>query len=135
MAGPAPRRFRGMGHGRKLRRTLERGGVGTSGRLNEQLGRWDGVRITPMFGRWGYFAGDQLFATLPLRDKEHDLWIRLTPEDQGRALRDEGVRPHRRFAKKGWVEMTIETGDDLARALHWLRRAYRAAGNTVGEDD
>ena len=81
----APRRFRGMGRGRKLRRTLERGGIGASGRLNETLGGWTGVRITPMFGRWGYFAGEQLFACFPLREKDTDLWIRLSPTDQARA--------------------------------------------------
>lgn len=80
-----------------------------------------------MFGRWGYFAGPTLFACFPVKDKERDLWIRLTRADQARALADEGVRPHRRFARRGWVEMTVESGDDLGRALRWLRRAHRAA--------
>jgi hypothetical protein len=99
----APRRFRGIGRGRKVRRTLRQGGTGASARLNEAVGRWDGVRITPMFGRWGYFSGEQLFACFPLREKEHDLWIRLSPSDQARALREPGLRPHRRFASRGWI--------------------------------
>jgi hypothetical protein len=132
---PAPRRFRGLGHGRKVRRTLERGGIGASGRLNEALGGWDGVRITPMFGRWGYFAGEQLFACFPLREKEHDLWIRLSRADQTRALRDEGPRPHRRFAARGWIEMNVETPEDVSQALRWLRRAYHNAARTAqGEE-
>jgi hypothetical protein len=104
--------------------------------LNETLGRWDGVRITPMFGRWGYFAGAQLFACFPLRDKERDLWIRLTTETQARALREPGVKPHRRFGRRGWIELTIETPADVARALRWLRRAYAAAstGTPEGEE-
>jgi hypothetical protein len=132
---PAPRRFRGLGHGRKVRRTLERGGIGASGRLNEVLGRWDGVRITPMFGRWGYFTGEQLFACFPLREKEHDLWIRLSPADQTRALRDEGPRPHRRFAARGWIEMNVETPEDVSQALRWLRRAYHNAAHTVAQGE
>ena len=131
----APRRFRGLGHGRKVRRTLERGGIGASGRLNEVLGRWDGVRITPMFGRWGYFTGEQLFACFPLREKEHDLWIRLTPGDQARALREHGPRPHRRFAARGWIEMDVESPDDVSLALRWLRRAYHNAGRTSAQGD
>ena len=130
----APRRFRGLGHGRKVRRTLRHGGLGPSGRLNEELGGWDGVRITPMFGRWGYFVRDELFACFPLREKEHDLWIRLTPMDQARALGEDGVRPHRRFARRGWIEMNVETGDEMYRALRWLRRAHRAAANADGEE-
>jgi hypothetical protein len=52
----SPRRFRGLGKGRTTRRALEHGGLGLAARLNRALGAWDGVRITPMFGRWGYFA-------------------------------------------------------------------------------
>src|SRR5881628_2273017 len=95
---------RGMGKGRKTRRALERGGSGPAQRLNETLARWPGVRITPMFGRWGYFVGETLFACFPVREKDRDLWIRLTGEDQARALGDDRIRPHRRFSRKGWVE-------------------------------
>jgi len=119
--------FRGMGRGRKTRRALERGGAGLAQPLNETLGRWPDVRITPMFGRWGYFVGDDLFACFPLREKDHDLWVRLTREDQAQALADGRARPHRRFARRGWIETDVETPDDVSRALRWLRRAYRTA--------
>lgn len=120
------RRFRGLGHGRTVRRVLARGGTGPAQRLNEILGGWPGVRIVPTFGRWGYFVGTELFACLPLRDKERDLWIRLTREDQRRALGSAGVRPHRRSAAQGWIELTLAGDDDIATALTWLRRAHRA---------
>ena len=120
-----------MGRGRKLRRTLARGGAGAAQRLNETLGAWEGVRITPMFGRWGYFVGETLFACFPLREKERDLWLRLSPADQARALRDVRIRPHRRFARRGWVEFDIEGPDDLARALAWLRCAHATARRGV----
>jgi hypothetical protein len=123
----AVRRFRGIGKGRKTRRTLERGGTGPAARLNGELGRWSGVRITPMFGRWGYFVGEHLFACFPLRLKEHDLWMRLGPVDQARALRLEGMRPHRRFAARGWVEYDVASPADLGRALVWLKRSYDSA--------
>jgi hypothetical protein len=130
------RRFRGT-PGRKTRRTLARGGAGPAHRLNDELGRWPGVKITPMFGRWGYFVGARLFAAFPLREKERDLWIRLTPEDQARALRDARVRPHRRFPRRGWVELDVAAPADLPLALRWLRRAYLAApqGAEEGEAD
>ena len=38
------------------------GVVKLTGALNEILGAWSGVKITPMFGRWGYFVGPRLFA-------------------------------------------------------------------------
>jgi hypothetical protein len=130
------RRFRGMGKGRKTRRVLSRGGAGPAQQLNETIGKWPGVRITPMFGRWGYFIGDDLFACFPVREKDHDLWLRLTRDDQVRALADTRMRPHRRFARRGWVEMDVESPDDVSRALGWLRRAYRTAsrGQDPGPD-
>jgi hypothetical protein len=51
----------------------------------------------------------------------------LSLEDQARALREPGVRPHRRFARRGWIELQIEGEADVARALGWLRRARAAA--------
>lgn len=119
--------MRGLGAGRSARRALAGGGLGPARRLNETLGGWSGVRIQPMFGRWGYFVGPELFACFPLRARDHDLWLRLGTEDQGRALREAGVRPHRRMARRGWVEMEVATEADVPRALRWLRRAHRAA--------
>lgn len=124
-----PRRVRGLG-GRKTRRALERGGTGPARALNATLGGWNGVRITPMFGRWGYFAGERLFACFPVRDKDRDLWIRLAPADQARALREPGVQPHRRFGRRGWIELTIESEADVPRALGWLRRARAAVARS-----
>src|SRR5262249_58445583 len=95
------RRFRGMGRGRKTRRELARGGTGPARRLNEALGAWPGVRITPQFGRWSYFLGDSLFSCFPLRDKDCDLWIRLSKDDQQKALADPRSRPHQRFGARG----------------------------------
>lgn len=127
------RRFRGVG-GRRSRRTLARGGAGPAQRLNDELGAWPGVKITPMFGRWGYFVGRQLFACFPLREKDRDLWVRLGTDDQARALRDARVRPHRRFARRGWVELNVEEPADLVLALRWLRRAHAAAARGLEED-
>jgi hypothetical protein len=134
MKSDSPRRFRGMGKGRKVRRTLERGGTGPARRLNEELGSWGGVRIAPMFGRWGYLIGDRLFATFPLREKDRDLWIRLSPADHRRALADSRVRPHRRFGTRGWIEIDVNEPADLGLALRWLRAAWTAAHAGGGEE-
>jgi luciferase-like monooxygenase len=122
-----PGRVRGIGAGRKTRRNLERGGTGPAAELNEVVGGWARVKITPMFGRWGYFVGPRLFGCFPLRAKDTDLWIRLAPEDARRALATPGIVPHRRLAASGWVECEVETPRDVGRAIRWLRRSYRSA--------
>ena len=129
------KRPRGMGAGRKTRRTLERGGTGPAAELNRMLGTWPRVRITPMFGRWGYFVGPRLFACFPLRPKDTDLWIRLTPEEQRRALGTPGIAPHRRLAATGWVELGVATPPDVGRAIRWLRRSYEATKAAVERDE
>lgn len=87
-----------------------------------------------MFGRWGYFVDDRLFACFPLREEEHDLWVRLSRDDQQRAPADPSIRPHRRFARRGWVELNVEQPGDLPRAVRRLRRAHAAAQHLTGED-
>ena len=129
-AGGAPRP-RGTGRPRRDRRAIRRGGEGIGGELNRVISDWPDARITPMFGRWGYFVGETLFACFPLQEKERDLWLRLSPADQARALRDARIRPHRRFARRGWIELDIEAPDDIGRALHWLGRAHATATRTV----
>jgi hypothetical protein len=124
-----------MGAGRRTRRSLSRGGTGAAAELNAALGAWPRVKITPMFGRWGYFVGGQLFACFPLRTKDTDLWIRLALEDQRRALATPGVVPHRRFAGRGWIECRIESPVDVGRALRWLRRSYDSVKRMVEREE
>ncbi len=88
-----------------------------------------------MFGRWGYFVGPKLFACFPLRAKDSDLWIRLTAEEQKRALSTPGIVPHRRLSSSGWVEMSVTTTRDVGRAIRWLRRSYDTAKSSVERDE
>jgi hypothetical protein len=88
-----------------------------------------------MFGRWGYFAAGRLFACFPLRAQECDLWVRLPPAQQARALAQGGVRPHRRFARRGWIEIDIASEFDVEGALRWLRHAHAAALAAPGDDE
>jgi hypothetical protein len=81
-------------------------------------------QITPTFGRWGYFVGRQLFACFPCASGLRPL-IRLPLDQQARALA-EGVRPHRRFGARSWVELDVRSPRDLTCALRWLRRAHVA---------
>jgi hypothetical protein len=124
--GPPPGP-RGTGRARRDRRVMRQGGEGVSAELNRVVSGWLGVRITPMFGRFGYFVDEQLFACYPIRPRDHDLWVRLSRSDQARALATPGVRPHRRFSGRGWIECDVEDPEVLSRAFRWLRRGYEYA--------
>lgn len=127
--------MRSLGAGRRARRDLARGGTGPAADLNAALGTWPRVRITPMFGRFGYFVGPRLFACFPLRAKDTDLWIRLSHDDQRRALAGAKITPHRRLAGTGWVECAVEGPADVGRALRWLRRGYETAKVIVEREE
>jgi hypothetical protein len=124
-----------MGAGRRTRRSLDRGGTGVAGELNEAVGQWPRVKITPMFGRWGYFVGPRLFGCFPLRPKDTDLWVRLLPEDARRAVATAGFAPHRRLAATGWVECAVDAPREVGRAIRWLRRGYQAARDAVEREE
>jgi hypothetical protein len=113
---------------------MRRGGEGVAADLNRVVSGWLGVRITPMFGRFGYFVGEQLFGCYPIRPRDHDLWVRLSRPDQARALAAPGVRPHRRFAGRGWIEYDVEDPELVFRALRWLRRAYEHAVRSATDE-
>jgi hypothetical protein len=127
--GAAPR---GVGRGRRDRRALRHGGETVAGELNRIVSGWEQVRITPLFGRFGYFVGDEMFGCYPIRPKSHDLWIRLSVADQARALGASGIRPHRRFASRGWIECDLGSPEVLPRAIRWLRRAHELAVRRTG---
>jgi hypothetical protein len=59
--------------------------------------------------------------------------VRLSRFDQTRALATAGVRPHRRFASRGWIECDLVEPEAVPPALRWLRRAYQQA--TRSPDD
>jgi hypothetical protein len=113
---------------------MRRGGEGVAADLNRVVSGWLGVRITPMFGRFGYFVGEQLFGCYPIRPRDHDLWVRLSRLDQARALATPGVRPHRRFGGRGWIEYDVEDPELVFRALRWLRRGYEHAARSAPDE-
>jgi len=126
---------RGLGAGRRTRRSLAKGGTGTAAALNELLGGWPRVKITPMFGRWGYFVDQRLFACFPLRAKESDLWLRLSKEDQRRAVDSGAFAPHPRMGGQGWVVRRVERPRDAGATVSWLKRSYETARKIVEQRD
>jgi len=126
---------RGIGAGRRTRRSLEKGGTGTAGALNEILGAWPQVKITPMFGRWGYFVGPRLFACFPLRAKDTDLWLRLSREDRRRAVDSGAFIPHPRMGAQGWVVCHVVDLRAAGRTLSWLKKGYENARRVVEREE
>jgi len=99
------------------------------------MGAWPGVKITPMFGRWGYFVGPRMFACFPLRVKDTDLWVRLAREDQRRAVDSGAFTLHPRMGREGWVVCHVEGLRAAGRTLSWLKKSYESAKRAVERGD
>ena len=54
--------------------------------------------------------------------------------DQARALATSGVRPHRRFAGRGWIECDVVEPEAVPLRLRWLRRAYEYATRAPADE-
>src|SRR5262249_54070021 len=130
--------MRGLGAGRRTGRSLARGGTGTAGALNEIMSAWPGVKITPMFGRWGYFVGSRMFACFPLRAKDTDLWVRLAREDQRRAGDSGAFTLPPPLGGEGWGVCPIEGLRAAGPALFWPQKkdegAKRGGGGGEGTE-
>jgi hypothetical protein len=67
--------------------------------------------------------------------KDADLWIRLSRDDQRRAVESGMVTPHRRMSASGWVECRVENLSDATRVLGWLKRSYETAKHIVEREE
>ena len=112
---------------------LERGGRGPARRLNDSARRGGrSVRITPMFGRWGYFAGDS--SSPASRCAPRSATSGCVCRWPSRPRRSPGgVRPHRRFGRAGLDRgRTSRPPAESTAALRWLRRALRGRPRRAG---
>ena len=131
MKARSPGRIRGLGAGRKTRRNLERGGTGAAGELNEAVGGWPRVRITPMFGRWGYFVGPPALRMLPASFQGHG------PVDPAHARRPAAGAPdgRRRASPPACLKRMggVHDRDDARRGTcHPLAPARLSGGDGSG---
>ncbi len=46
-----------------------------------------------------------------------------------------GMRPHRRFAARGWVECDLDSPTEVGRAIRWLRRSYETVTRAARDED
>ena len=86
---------------------------------------WPGVTLRRRLGRDGISVRGRLFACGPAGGD--DLWVRLTLPLQRLALRENGVLPHPRFARTGWIVVRLRGKGAAALARRWLARAHAAA--------
>ncbi|MBV8208311.1 MAG: hypothetical protein JO041_16120 [Acidobacteria bacterium] len=89
---------------------------------------WANTAARPMFGMTALYRGRQIFAALPRTRalvSPDSIAFRLLRATEKETLRD----PRLTFESPGakWISFEFAGGQDIADALKWLRRAYRAA--------
>ena len=104
--------------------------------LRAELLGWPGVIPRPMMGTLAYFHRKQMlgcYVNRALVKKKPEwlnrpsestlVWVRLRSEDAERALKRPGVRECR-LGFAGWIELQLESRENLAEAVRWLGHSY-----------
>jgi len=101
--------------------------------LASEIGEWPRVRFRPMFGLMAVYRGERIFAVLPRsRALGTSSSVAFKLEDAGPRVRarlraDSRIQTTLMRAKQ-WFVLELSSDRDLNDALHWLGRAYEAAG-------
>jgi hypothetical protein len=86
--------------------------------LGDEMLRWPGVRMHPMFGMRAFYRGKVVFALLPEKRAMENADA-IAYKIAGGAKTREG---------KKWKLFEIATADELGAALEVLQAAYKKAG-------
>jgi len=84
---------------------------------------WPQVTTRPMFGMLAFYRGKKIFAALPrtrAAETESSMLIKLPGRRHARLGSASGPGA-------GWTTFEMNSSDDIAEALRWLRSAYRKA--------
>jgi hypothetical protein len=104
-----------------------------SAALEAEVLDWPQVTGKPMFGFLAVYRRGRIFAALPrTRTMDPPNSVAFKIEDASGQLRKKMVAEPRihgaEFARARWLTFEMSSNADLSQALHWLRRAYEAAG-------
>jgi hypothetical protein len=100
----------------------------TSAMLVAELERWPGVSVRPLFGMWGAWRGERIFAALP---RTRDLgaansvllkFPKKTAALERRLAADTHIGEFS-FGKTKWFRFDVESEADLPALLAWLAEA------------
>lgn len=103
-----------------------------SAALQGELCGWPDVTLRPMFGLFGVYRHDRIFAVLPrtrTMDSPNSIGFKIPSSRTrlvARARKDVRVHfPEREHPR--WLSFQLSSANDLRDALDWLNQAYEAA--------
>jgi len=95
-------------------------------RIIQQILSWPDTHQLTVFGRYGYYFHNYLFATVPTRDELLEIWVRLNPEDAEKILKSPQASRHI-HPVEGWMRFRVDEDGQIQEALSWIERAYKTA--------
>jgi hypothetical protein len=90
---------------------------------------WENVSTRPMFGMSAVYRGSAIFGVLPrsrAMDTPYSVSFKLK-QPAGHALRADPRIIVPEGKEQGWISFELQSGQDIANALHWFRQAYDQA--------
>lgn len=100
--------------------------------ISTKLLSWDDVRQLSVFGRYGYYVSNYLFATVPIAEPVLEVWMRLAPAEASELEKNVRASRHE-HPVQGWMRYRVDEEANVAEALQWLEKAYQTACRTWDE--
>jgi predicted DNA-binding protein (MmcQ/YjbR family) len=94
----------------------------TYDKLKEKVRQMPSVNAKPMFGYECFSINGKFFVGFNKKN-DHQVIIRLSKDEQQKAVKVKGIKPFSHGAKAGWIEINTEHVSN-ATALKWIKKGY-----------
>ena len=111
---------------------VERPWAPLAARISDQILTWADTHQLTVFGRYGYYFNNLLFATVPVHEERLEIWVRLTEKEADEMARSPQAAVHN-HPVKGWMRYRIDDEKQVDEALRWVEKAYQGASRTWAE--
>ena len=93
--------------------------------LKNKIKQFSHVSARPMFGYECFSANGKFFVGFSKKNK-HEVIVRLSNDEQQKAVKKKGIKPFSHGAKKGWVEINTKQVSSV-NTLKLIRKGYEYA--------
>jgi predicted DNA-binding protein (MmcQ/YjbR family) len=80
------------------------------------------INERPMFGYECFSANGKFFVGFSKKNK-HAVIVRLSKEEQQKAVKNKGIKPFSHGASAGWIEINLKYVNNT-NAFKWIRKGY-----------
>jgi predicted DNA-binding protein (MmcQ/YjbR family) len=93
--------------------------------LKDRVKRLPSVTARPMFGYECYSAKGKFFVGFGKKN-DYEVIVRITKDEQKKAIKNKGIKPFSHGARAGWIEIDTRSATTID-AFKWIKKGYTNA--------